>query len=236
MLAPIRNIHTLPVTLTAVTTLTLIAAVGVRPAPPSRADADQAGVEVVTIPAEADTTLASDAPDQPAGSEPLLRVGSFEADPADPPAADAGYTALVRFPLTALPAGATVLTATLRLGQVAAVGQASLHGRAELVTGAWDEATARWSNRPAADPARRAALTLFDGAGPVALDVTDAVRDRDPRASTLSLELSGVSGACDAGRNRAFASREGAAALGAPPPALSIAYFGAGTPHPFPSP
>ncbi len=243
MFAPTRKEHGPRAAVTLVVAAATVAAAEAimpvtRAMPPSlpHARVDQAGIERLTIPVDADTTLASDTPDQAGGGEPLLRIGSFEADPADPPGADATYAVLVRFPLTTLPAGATVVTAALRLSQVAAVGQASLQGRAAPVTEAWGEAAARWSNRPAVDAARRASLTLPAGAGPVVLDVTDAVRDRDPSAITLSLELAGASGACDAGRSRAFASREGAAALGAAAPALSIAYFGAGTPHPFPSP
>ncbi|MFT3772925.1 MAG: DNRLRE domain-containing protein [Minicystis sp.] len=84
-----------------------------------------------------DTFIASDQPDRNFGERVDMRIGT-------PPGSDAVRRALIRFDLSALPAGATVLTARVGLHEEGRTGEATLS--IHPVTKEWDEQRETWSS------------------------------------------------------------------------------------------
>ena len=121
-----------------------------------------------------DTYLASDEPDRSFGSRVDLLVGT-------PPGIEAERRALVRFDLTALPAGATLLTARLGLHAESDTGPGVLS--VHRVTREWDEATETWASfgeggfdpTPVASSSNATAIVM--SSSQVWFDVTGLVAD-----------------------------------------------------------
>ncbi len=84
-----------------------------------------------------DTYLASDEPDRAHGASVDLLVGT-------PPGTDAIRRALLRFDLSGLPAGATVLTARVGLHDESRTGPGTIE--VHRVTKDWDEASETWAS------------------------------------------------------------------------------------------
>jgi len=115
------------------------------------------GRQTLAVEPVADTWLEEGQPEQPHGGDVTLEVA-------------AGAVALIRFDLTALPAGATVEGATLTLARA---DESTSRPTLDLVAAAWDPATATWSQAPAVD-----AAGLVASPGPtdtILYDLTDLV-------------------------------------------------------------
>lgn len=115
----------------------------------------------VTLFAQQDSWTDEDAPGTNFGSDADLHVGFSRAVTGAP----LSRHTLVQFDLSPLPAGVTVVTATLELYQVSAtLATRYLIQPDAVVQGTWNEATVNWSNEPAASN---------QGDPSVALDTTD---------------------------------------------------------------
>ncbi len=121
-----------------------------------------------------DTYLASDEPERSFGADVELLVGT-------PPGTEATRRALVRFDLSGIPAGATVLTARVGFRNESRTGPATIN--VHRVTKDWDEASETWSSfgeegfdpTPIASARNTTAITL--GTKQIWFDVTGLVGD-----------------------------------------------------------
>ncbi|MEO8085084.1 MAG: DNRLRE domain-containing protein, partial [Ardenticatenales bacterium] len=187
--------------------------------------AAQPGVIDVRMTPIADTTLARNRATTPLGLEPTLSLGRQLAPD------DNAEGVLLRFGLVDVDPGGLVVTATLTLTRLGGLGAASVLAGLGSISEPFDERTATWANRP--DIARNGLAVYVPAApGEQRFDVAWAVEEALRAQRNLGLQIEVPAGGCEGGRGRTFSSRESAAGA----PELRLAYVGAGTPHPFPSP
>jgi secreted trypsin-like serine protease len=121
-----------------------------------------------------DTYLASDEPDRSHGAGVDLLVGT-------PPDADATRRALLRFDLSGLPAGATVITARVGLHDESQTGPGTIE--VHRVTKDWDEASETWASfgekgfDPAVIASSGSATAVVQSSSQIWFDVTPLVED-----------------------------------------------------------
>lgn len=190
-----------------------------------RVAALQPGVVDVRLTPIADTTIERNRPSAALGGEAVLQLGRQLAPDDDT------RSVLLRFGLPEIEPGSLIVTATLTMTRLGAVGQASVAAGLASLSEPFDERTVTWSSRP--DIERSGGAAYFPSApGQQRLNVAWAVEEALRAQRHLGLQLEVPAGGCEAGRSRSFASRE--SDVGAPE--LQLAYVGPGTPHPFPSP
>ena len=132
----------------------------------ARAGVAAPAVSEVTLNATADSWV-DEAGGGPFGGLATLSVGRV-MNPAS--GLLARHWALLQFNLPQLPAGSTVLTATLKLAQTGQSGSDAYPIKPFAIQGAWGEAAVMWSNKPAA-------VDLGDPSS--SLDYADAVKQWD---------------------------------------------------------
>jgi hypothetical protein len=121
-----------------------------------------------------DTFLASDEPDRAHGARVDLLVGT-------PPATEATRRALLRFDLSGIPAGATVLTARVGLHDESRTGAGTID--VHRVTKDWDEASETWNSfgeggfDPAVTASSASASAIVLSSDQIWFDVTPLVED-----------------------------------------------------------
>ena len=117
------------------------------PGPPTVQPHDAAAV-LPLYPSD-DATVQEGAPNTTAPSDLILNAG-YNLSSFFPDWADGRVRSYMRFNLAGLPAGSTVVSATLRLYQAGGVDYPG-HTRSVTfyrVTGNWNEASITWNNRP----------------------------------------------------------------------------------------
>ena len=120
-----------------------------------------------TLPAAADTLLASAQPAVNFGSSGAISVGYFSGDGASI------YRGLVRFDLGGIPVDGVIISADLVL--YADAGTVSKQIQARSLIGSWSENTATWNNQPDSG-APQASRYVSAEAGTYAWDVSQAVQ------------------------------------------------------------
>lgn len=186
--------------------------------------AAQPGVVDVRMTPIADTTIERNRPTTPLGAEPTLGLGRQLAPDDDT------RSVLLRFGLVDVDPGSLVVTATLTMKRIGALGAASVAAGLSSLSEPFDEQTATWSNRPDIDR-NGSAVYVPRAPGEQRFDVAWAVQEALQAQRNLGLQFEAPAGPCEGGRSRTFASREDPSGA----PELRLAYVGPGTPHPFPS-
>lgn len=106
------------------------------------------------------------------GGDDTLHVGNFQNPEGG---FDGRFRSLVRFDLSAVPAGATIETATLRLRHQDVSGSQVVPVILRRANAAWDEHAVTWANQPGSDFMQLASVPVGPDAGPIEWDVTNTV-------------------------------------------------------------
>jgi hypothetical protein len=168
-----------------------------------------------------DSWIDANQPDANFGGDTSLHVG-LVMDPATGRLGE--RQTLVQFDLSGLPAGATIVTATLQLYQTAASGSDAYQIRPDAALASWQEAAVTWNSRPATGNLGDPALTLDYASGWKQWDVTQIVRAwQTGRMPNYGIVLVGLNVGVPPSE-RVFASRNATAW-----PTLTIVYEGGAT-------
>lgn len=134
---------------------------------------------------------------------------------------------LVQFDLSGLPAGATIVDATLQLYQIAASGSDAYQVRPDAAGHSWQEAAVTWANKPSNSNLGDPAITLSYSTGWKQWNVKQTVQDwQDHRVANFGFVLVGMNPAGVPPSERVFSARETTGGTG---PTLTIVYEGGAT-------
>lgn len=165
------------------------------------ADAQDGTTVLLTIVADADATVDSSRPTRALGATRALTVGNAVGEQL------ATTQALLHFPLSALPPGSTVVTATLLLDMTAHRGQAEIAVMSAAITSPWNETEVTWASRPMLS--RDATQLVGPAPDRLVVDVTKLVATMGSGGDqNHGLAIVVDDGGCNGGRSRTFASRE----------------------------
>ncbi len=176
-----------------------------------------------TAPLVQDSWLDANQPDANFGGDASLHVGQV----VDPTTGLLGERqALVQFDLSGLPAGATIVNATLQLYQTAASGFDAYQARPDAAFAGWQEAAVTWNNRPPTGSLGDPAITLDYASGWKQWDVTQMVRGwQTGQAPNFGIALIGLNPVGIPPSERVFSSSGTLAGT----PTLTITYEGGAT-------
>jgi hypothetical protein len=125
-------------------------------------------VPIVTLPAVADAWIDQNSPNANQGSATVLDVRSYDTD--------RNRRALVRSDLSGLPAGPTILSATLSLYASIVPSTSRTYGLRRITTD-WSESGVTWNTAPAGHPTFSSATSTPASAGWITWDVLGDVTD-----------------------------------------------------------